>query len=108
LNNHTVNEGKTIAIIAYLWVIGLIIAFVMNNDKKNTFAAFHIRQMVGFNILSLANTFIIGSYLGFWTSSIISIVLFVLWIIGLMGAAQGEEKSMPLFGDLFQDWFKGI
>jgi uncharacterized membrane protein len=108
LNNHTVNEGKTIAIIAYLWVIGLIIAFVMNNDKKNTFAAFHIRQMVGFNILSLANTFIIGSYFGFWTSNIISIVLFVLWIIGLMGAAQGEEKSMPLFGDLFQDWFKGI
>jgi len=27
---------------------------------------------------------------------------------GLIGAAQGEEKRMPLFGDLFQDWFKGI
>ncbi|MEX1382358.1 DUF4870 domain-containing protein [Lutibacter sp.] len=108
MENQTVNEGKTTAIIAYLWVIGLIIAFIMNNDKKNSFAAFHIRQMIGFNIFSLANTFIIGNYFGLWTSGLIGLGLLVLWIIGLIGAAQGEEKSMPLIGDLFQDWFKGI
>ncbi|GGK59081.1 MULTISPECIES: hypothetical protein [Flavobacteriaceae] len=108
MKNQTVNEGKTIAIIAYLWVIGLVIAFAMNNDKKNTFAAFHIRQMIGFNILSLANTFVISNYVGLWTSSLISLSLLTLWIIGLIGAAQGKEKRIPLFGDLFQNWFKGI
>ena len=35
---------KSIAIIAYLTLIGLIVAFVMNNDKKQPFAAYHIRQ----------------------------------------------------------------
>ncbi len=35
-------EDKTIAVIAYLTFIGLIIAFVMNNDKKYEFASFHM------------------------------------------------------------------
>ena len=47
MENHTVYEGKTMAIISYFWWIGLIIAFIMNNNKKNTFASFHIRQMIG-------------------------------------------------------------
>ena len=34
--------GKNIAIISYLTVIGLVIAFVMNNEKKEPFARFHI------------------------------------------------------------------
>lgn len=31
-------EGKEIAIIAYLTIIGLIAAFIMNNDKRAPFA----------------------------------------------------------------------
>ena len=50
----TVNEGKTIAIIAYITIIGLIIAFVMNNDKKNTFASYHIKQSLGLALGGLA------------------------------------------------------
>jgi len=34
-----ISEGKTIAIIAYITIIGLIIAFVMNNDKKDPLVA---------------------------------------------------------------------
>lgn len=34
MENVTVNEGKTAAIISYLWVIGLVIAFLMNSTKK--------------------------------------------------------------------------
>lgn len=37
-----IEEGKTIAIISYITVIGLIIALILNNDKKNLFAAYHI------------------------------------------------------------------
>lgn len=36
-------QGKNIAIISYLTVIGLVLAFVMNNEKKEPFASFHIR-----------------------------------------------------------------
>ena len=35
MENQTVNDGKTIAIISYLWWIGLIIAFISNWYKRN-------------------------------------------------------------------------
>lgn len=48
------NEGKNIAIIAYITIIGLIIAFVMNNDKKDAFASYHIKQSLGLAVTGLA------------------------------------------------------
>ncbi|UMB61570.1 hypothetical protein MHL31_05030 [Lutibacter sp. A80] len=108
MENQTVKEGKTTAIISYITWIGTLIAFIMNNSKKNTFASFHIRQMIGLSILSLINGFVISPFLGVWASGAVGIALFVLWIIGFIGAIQGEEKKIPLLGDLFQDWFKGI
>ena len=108
MENQTVQEGKTIAIISYITWIGTLVAFIMNNDKKNSFAAFHIRQMIGLSLFSLANVFIIARFIGGWASGAISLGLFVLWIIGLIGAVQGEEKKIPLLGDLFQDWFKSV
>ncbi len=104
---NTVEAGKTMGIISYITLIGTIIAYVMNNDKKNTFAAFHIRQNIGLNLLYLINSFLVYRFFD-WLAGIIGILLFVLWIIGLIGAAKGEEKRVPLLGDQFQDWFKGI
>ena len=40
-------SGKTIAIIAYLTLIGLIIAYLLNNSHRDGFANFHIRQSLG-------------------------------------------------------------
>jgi len=108
MENQTVKEGKTIAIISYLWIIGLIIAFVMNNNKRNYFASFHIRQMTGLALISVLNGWVIYKFIGAWASGIIGLVLFVLWVIGIIGAIQGEEKKVPLLGDQFQDWFKNI
>ena len=108
MENTTVTEGKTIAIISYLWFIGLIIAFIMNNDKKNSFASFHIRQMIGLVLLSLivyALRVFVGIGIFGW---VLSMGVFVLWILGFIGAIQGEEKRIPLLGDQFQEWFKGI
>lgn len=107
MENQTIQEGKTMAIISYITWIGTLIAFVMNNEKHNSFAAFHIRQMIGLSLFSFANGFI-GRYAGMQVGVIIGIGLFVLWIIGFIGAIKGEEKKVPLVGDLFQDWFKGI
>jgi len=107
MKNNTVNQGKSIAIISYFWWIGLIIAFIMNNNKRNSFASFHIRQMTGLLLLNVAAS-LIYKYIGSTTGMLLGLGIFVLWIIGLIGAFQGEEKRVPLLGDLFQDWFKGI
>lgn len=108
MDNQTIHEGKSIAIISYITWIGTLIAFIMNNNKRNLFAAFHIRQMIGLSIFSLVNTFIIRRFAEDWTVGIIGLALFALWVIGFIGATQGEEKKVPLVGDLFQEWFKNI
>jgi len=105
VNGNTVEEGKTMAIISYITVIGTIIAFVMNSSKKNTFAQFHIRQMIGIFVVQVAIG-IVGSFVPM--VSFLGLVVFVLSILGLIGAIQGEEKKIPVLGDYFQDWFKGI
>ncbi|SNR31541.1 DUF4870 domain-containing protein [Lutibacter flavus] len=107
MENQTVKEGKSMAIISYFWWIGLIIAFIMNNSKRNTFASFHIRQMIGLLLLNVGVS-LIYKYVGSSVGMLLGLGTFVLWVIGLIGAFQGEEKRVPLIGDLFQDWFKGI
>ncbi len=108
MENVTVNEGKTIAIISYLTFIGTIIAFVMNSDKKNAFASFHIRQALGMVLLSVAISSLRLIGIDGFLARILWIVFFVLLVLGVLGAIQGEEKKIPLLGDQFQEWFKGI
>jgi uncharacterized membrane protein len=108
MKNQTINEGKIAAIISYFLVVGLIIAFVMNYNKKNSFASFHIRQMIGLSIAYSLNGWIVFSFLDKTTAAIITIILFVLWVIGLIGAIKGEEKLVPVVGEQFQIWFKNI
>ena len=108
MENQTVNEGKTTAIISHLWIIGLIIAFFMNNNKKNSFASFYIRQMVGLNLIQLLNGWIIYKFIGGTAGAIVGFIVFILWVISLIGAIKGEEKLVPAIGLQFQDWFKNI
>lgn len=107
MENHTIKEGKTTAIISYLWWIGLIIAIIMNNPTKNSFAAFHIRQMTGLVLCHIAAG-LIGTYISGTLGWLLGIAVFVLWLIGFLGVIQGEEKKVPLVGDQFQDWFKSL
>ena len=111
-NSNTIEEGKTIAIISYVTLIGLIIAIVMNNDKKNSFASYHIRQSIGIIVLYilLGIFFYILAFIVYipFLSTILYIGVFVLWILGILAAVQGETKPVPLVGEKFQEWFKNI
>jgi hypothetical protein len=31
-----------------------------------------------------------------------------MWLLGLIAAAQEEERPIPFIGSYFQDWFKGL
>ena len=99
------DEGKVIAIISYITWIGWIIAFIMNMEKKNDFAKFHLRQS-----LLLMLIWIVG-WIVFWIPIIgwlLALVIFIFWIMGLVYAVQGQKKKIPLFGEWAQDWFKFI
>ncbi|TXD83658.1 hypothetical protein ESY86_08740 [Subsaximicrobium wynnwilliamsii] len=108
-NTVTTNEGKNTAIIAYITIIGLIIAFVMNSDKKSDFASYHIKQSLGLALTGLALG-IIGMIpiLG-WIINLIGIfVLLFIWIMGLVNAINGQEKPVPILGTMYLEWFKNL
>ncbi|RIJ47218.1 YtxH domain-containing protein [Maribellus luteus] len=95
-------DGKTKAIVAHIYWIGWVIALILNSSDKDELTSFYIRQLLGLFLLSLVLMFIpiIG-----WLANII---IFVFWIISLIGAINGEQKLVPVVGKLFQDWFKGL
>jgi len=81
----------------------------MNNDKKNTFASYHIRKSLGIALVALALSLLniipilgwIISFLGFF------LILF-LWVMGLVNAMNSKEKPVPVLGKKFEEWFKNI
>ncbi|WP_103865132.1 DUF4870 domain-containing protein [Aquimarina sp. I32.4] len=101
-------QGKTAAIVAYLTIIGTIIAFFMNQEQKNKFTNFHIRQALGINI----SFYLIGALVSIFDSWAVSsafyVFIFVLWIFGLITAMKEEQKVVPLLGPFFQKWFSFI
>ncbi|TYP74960.1 hypothetical protein [Aquimarina intermedia] len=107
--NNTSGTGKTPAIIAYLTILGTIIAFYMNQDEKKTsLASFHIRQALGIHI----SFYLLGALVSLFDSwpitSAFYIFILVLWVFGLITAIQSEEKSTPILGPYFQQWFTFI
>lgn len=105
MTEETIYLGKPAAALSYFTFIGLIIAFFMNNEAKNPFAAFHIRQSLGL----VLGYVLIMLPLGFFDSWLISgpfiLTFFVLWLFGLITAFQGKTTPVPLVGKLFQKMF---
>ncbi|ALM50552.1 hypothetical protein AMR72_17675 [Flavobacterium psychrophilum] len=103
-------RGKNNAIIAYLTIIGCIIAMVMNSDieKRSTFASFHIRQSLGLVLLFFALGYPVGTFNSWMVSSAFYIFFFILWMYGFLGAVSGRMNEVPLLGPLFQKLFKGL
>ncbi len=95
------DNSRTVAILAYITIIGWIVAMIMNNKQWSSLGTFHLRQALGLIICSLLTWIpFIGGFLG--------LAIFILWIIGLVTAINGEEKPLPFIGDLFQDTFRNI
>ena len=108
MQNLSIKEGKTIAIVSYITILGTLIAFILNTNKRNSFASFHIRQALGINLLFFVIQ-LLTSYGGIgWLDDILYFLTLLLLVIGIVGAIQEEEKKIPFLGDQFQDWFKNI
>jgi uncharacterized membrane protein len=108
-------EDRTVAILTYLTIIGFFIAIVMHSSKKTALGAFHLRQGLGLFVTGLAIWIpgIIISLIPFvnflmilvWPA--VGIGLFVLWVMGLIAAVNGQQKPMPILGEHYQKWFGG-
>ncbi len=105
----TIGEGKTMAMISYLTIIGLVIAFVMNNEKKNEFASYHIRQSLGLALLAIALMVInIIPILGWIVSFLGFFVILFLWIKGVINASNSKMIPLPFIGKKSEEWFRNV
>ena len=107
---------KTVGIVAYMTLIGWIIALVMNGEKKGeekSFGAFHLRQMLGLIIFGFGSGIvymILGAILifipviGLIALVLIQLALFggllALWIMGVVAASNGQKKPVPIIGGM--------
>ncbi len=101
MEQNTIDEGKTMAIIAYVTVIGTIIAYFMNKDKNNAFAAFHIKQGFRLFIFSILLTIVTFVLVMVTKSSIVSYLGYASWIfviLGIMNASGGKDQKLPIIG----------
>ena len=103
MEQSTIDEGKTIAIIAYVTLLGTLIAWFMNKDKQNEFAKFHIGQAVrawlaGIVISIIATVLVMVTGIG--VLGYLTYVGWVLAILGLINAVNGKMAKVPLVGDI--------
>ena len=105
-------EDKTVAIVAYLTIVGFIIAIVLHGQKKTALGTYHLRQMLGIIItgfcLWVVTMLLAVVTLGFGLLlyPLVGILMLILWIMGLIAAANGEMKPAPILGEKYQEWFK--
>ncbi|MBR9914972.1 MAG: DUF4870 domain-containing protein [Algicola sp.] len=108
MTNNAAEQGKTLAIVSYITIIGTLIAFFMNREDRNPFVSFHVRQALGLGL----TWYILGYFIGGFDSWMITlsfwIFFMVLFLYGIFGAATGKMNEVPLIGAFFQKIFSAI
>lgn len=115
-DNRSYGKDKTLAIVAYMTLIGWVVALVMNNNKageEKQFTAFHLRQMLALliiafciQVINLPLAFI--PFLGWLVSVALMVAVFVLWVLGIVSAVNGEKKELPFIGPVIRSTFKNL
>lgn len=108
-------EDRTVAILAYITIIGFIIAIVMHSSKKTALGAYHLRQTLGLFITAVVawiGCMIIAfvplvNLIMVLVGPLVALGLFVLWIMGLINAVNGRQQPLPLLGEQYVKWFAG-
>lgn len=105
-------SSKTIAILSYITIIGWLVAYFKNKDMapKNDLAVYHLKQGLGFFIVSvilnIGLSVITALVPSLYFINLIGIVLFIIWIIGIINAANEVKKPLPLIGKIFENQFE--
>lgn len=108
MEKSTAKKGKISAVIAYITMLGWVIALFMNRDPKNEFSAFHIRQALGLHLLFLFLA-VIATGFNNWSATIgFYVFIYILLIFGLSQAIVGKKTLIPFIGTYFQQWFKPL
>ena len=91
-NNQDQNNEKTMSIVAYLGLIGIVVVLATGAHQKSEDVKFHLNQSITLAICSLVT---MNPFVG-WVAGI---GVFVLWIICFIATINGEKKVAPIVGN---------
>ncbi|GAA0560335.1 DUF4870 domain-containing protein [Chitinophaga japonensis] len=105
-------NNKTLAIVAYITIIGWVIAYVQyrNNQEKTPLLRYHLEQALGVFIASIVLSIAIGIVTAVIPSlatvlSIAGLLPLILLILGIITASNEACKPVPVIGKLFENKF---
>lgn len=100
-----VGDHKLWAIVGYILPILFFVPMVIETSKHNMFARFHANQQLNLLIVWVVVQVVLGQILYmaigggmYMLMPIINLGLLVLVVLGIINAAQGEMKKLPLLG----------
>jgi uncharacterized membrane protein len=101
------SEDKTVAILSYITVVGFIVAVILHGNKKTRLGTYHLRQALGLWITALITWVVLGiiPIIGWIAIPFVTLAILVLAVIGLIAAASGQLKPLPLLGGKYNEWF---
>jgi uncharacterized membrane protein len=93
------DERRVFAVIAYLLgIIGFLIVFLAKKDDK--FALYHAKQslvlFIVWIIIHVAGMIPLIGWFVIWPLGML--FLFILWVVGIINAATGRQKPLPVIG----------
>lgn len=92
----TSNAQSSNTLMAVLCYFGILVLIPLLTDaKKDSFVNFHIKQGLVLLIAYVAFWFLFPLPLIGW---IASVVLFILFLTGVINAASGKEVELPVIG----------
>lgn len=100
-------DDKLIGILSYLGLLW-IVAYILYGSKKTEYNLFHVKQGLGLIIVwvglwivafVLAFVPVLGMIIGI-VMIFVYLALLVLMILGIINAANGVQKELPLVGKL--------
>ncbi len=105
------SKGNENVMGAVAYLLGFITGIILLlTEKQNSFVRFHAMQSTvlfgAIFIINIALGFIPG--LGWMVGSLLSLATFVLWIVCMWKAFQGEMFKLPVVGDFAEAQLKKI
>lgn len=103
-------KTKQWAIIAYITIIGWIIAYVKSKENKDSFVNYHMEQALGLAVAGLIWSIAAGILLSIIPAlstifSLLGLLPLVFMVFGIINANSGVQKPIPVIGKFFENRF---
>ncbi|NNJ81721.1 MAG: hypothetical protein HKP11_05960, partial [Flavobacteriaceae bacterium] len=87
--------GKSKAIIAYITIVGLLIAISMNKDEPHDFATWHIKNMFGLTLMFFISVAMSYQEYLLFPGRIFFFGSMFFWLFSLVMAIANKKVGIP-------------